>query len=423
MARITDADSADNQNDVVRTIHTDTGLDAETERTYRVRAQNEPALGTMDVSEESEHAEATTDAAMAPGAPMAVTGMATSDTEITVTWGSPASDGGADITGYMVQRAYMGADNMMSEWMDVDPAHMGMDMMYMDTGLMPETAYYYRVAAMNSVGMGEYSDGMTMATTEATDTAPGVPTAVTAMETSDTEITVTWGSPASDGGADITGYMVQRAYMGADNMMSEWMDVDPVHMGMDMEYMDTGLMPETTYYYRVAAMNSAGMGEYSDGMAMAATEAANTAPTAGAAIADQTVMVDATVMVQSTITDADTDDTLTWSAMSNMPTYATAEVDNMGMVTITGVAEGMATITVTATDMADATATQAIMVTVEAVDTTPMAPTSVMATADDSDPGDLMITVTWTDGENVEAYGVVLFKLGLQPNGLTSPGV
>ena len=79
------------------------------------------------------------------------------------------------------------------------------------------------------------------------------------------------------------------------------------------------------------------------------------------------------------------------------------------MLTITGVAVGSATITVTATDAAGETAMQDIMVTVEAVDTTPMAPTSVMATADDSDPGDLMITVTWTDGENVEAYGVVLF--------------
>ena len=94
VARISDADSADNQNDVVRTIHTDTGLDAETERTYRVRAQNEPALGTMDVSEESEHAEATTDAAMAPGAPMA-SALATSDTEITVTWTAPADGGSA----------------------------------------------------------------------------------------------------------------------------------------------------------------------------------------------------------------------------------------------------------------------------------------------------------------------------------------
>ena len=52
--------------------------------------------------------------------------MATSHDMITVTWDA-ADDGGSDITGYMVQRGYMDADNMM--WMDVDPAHMGMDMM------------------------------------------------------------------------------------------------------------------------------------------------------------------------------------------------------------------------------------------------------------------------------------------------------
>ena len=226
---------------------------------------------------------------------------------------------------------------------------------YMDMDLMAETEYMYRVKAVNAAGAGMWSD-TAMDTTEATDTAPGVATAVTAMETSDTEITVTWGSPASDGGADITGYMVQRAYMGADNMMSEWMDVDPAHMGMDMMYMDTDLMPETTYYYRVAAMNSVGMGEYSDGTASATTDRTNTAPVAGDAIAAQTVTVGGTVMVQSTITDAD--DTLTWSALSSDDMIATATVDNMGMVTVMGEAPGTATITVTATDAADESATQ-----------------------------------------------------------------
>ena len=138
-------------------------------------------------------------------------------------------------------------------------------------------------------------------------------------------------------------------------------------------------------------------------------EPVNMAPMAGETIADQTVEPGGTVMVQSTITDADTGDTLTWLAMSDMTMYATAEVDDMGMVTITGVAAGMATITVTATDMADAYAMQTIMVNVEAVDTTPMAPTSVMATVDDSDPGSTSVTVTWTDGANVPAHGVVLF--------------
>ena len=86
----------------------------------------------------------------------------------------------------------------------------------------------------------------------------------------------------------------------------------------------------------MSAVNLQGQSDQSDVAAATTAERPNTAPTGGAAVPDQTVMVDATVMVQRTITDADTDDTLTWSAMSNMPTYATAEVDTMRMVTITG---------------------------------------------------------------------------------------
>ena len=116
-------------------------------------------------------------------------------------------------------------------------------------------------------------------------------------------------------------------------------------------------------------------------------------------------------MVQSTITDADTGDTLTWSVESDMPTYATAEVDDMGMVTITGAAEGMATITVTATDMADATATQDIMVTVEAAGMALTAPSGVLVST--STFGNTKsISVTWdtTSIQNAEQIKVALFN-------------
>ena len=137
----------------------------------------------------------------------------------------------------------------------------------------------------------------------------------------------------------------------------------------------------------------------------------NAAPMAVGTIAAVTVtageMSDA-MDVSGYFSDADMD-TLTYTASSDMEMYATAMV-NGSMLTITGVAAGMATITVTATDMAGEMATQDIMVTVEAVDMTPMAPTVVMATVDDSDPGSTSVTVTWTDGANVPAYGVVLFS-------------
>ena len=109
----------------------------------------------------------------------------------------------------------------------------------------------------------------------------------------------------------------------------------------------------------------------------------NQAPTAGAAIAAQTVMAGSTVMVQSTITDADTDDTLTWNASSSDNAVATVVVSNMGMVTVSGVTAGTATITVTATD-GTASATQTFMVTV----------TAMMPTVKDGSPCDDFDTAT-----------------------------
>ena len=125
------------------------------------------------------------------------------------------------------------------------------------------------------VGEGAMQVSVTVVFGEAPpeETVPGMPMNVMAMadDAMYNTINVTWDSPESDGNSDITGYMVQSAYMMSDGMMSDWMDVDPAHMGMDMMYADMGLMAETKYYYRVAAMNAEGMGEYSDGMAYAMT--------------------------------------------------------------------------------------------------------------------------------------------------------
>ena len=75
----------------------------------------------------------------------------------------------------------------------------------------------------------------------------------------------------------------------------------------------------------------------------------NMAPMAGDDVADQMVYVGAMVEVQSNFSDPD-EDMLSYTADSSDDMIATATVDDMGMVTITGVAEGMATITVTASD-------------------------------------------------------------------------
>ena len=126
------------------------------------------------------------EALMMPGMPMNVMAMATSHDMITVSW-----DAVMDATSYMVERGYMDADNMMM-WMTV--AEMTTDMMHMDSGLMAETTYYYRVTAMNDAGYGDASDGMAMAMTMTM--AEGMPVLTAPMDVSvstlTNSITVNW---------------------------------------------------------------------------------------------------------------------------------------------------------------------------------------------------------------------------------------
>ena len=226
----------------------ETGLLAGTTRTYRVRAITLGGVGS-DYAEAS----ATTDPADAPGMPTGVTANAMSDTEITVTWSSPASNGGADVTGYMVQSAYEMSDGTMSEWMDVDPAHTGMTMSYMDTGLMEMTKYYYRVAAMNAAGMGEYSDGMAMATTQAADTTLTAPTNVMASSDEAGTLTLTW-----EGGENADFYLliaVDLASVGTDSLDY---DRSRINDGMATTGDVTGLNSGSEYLGIVIALKSDG---------------------------------------------------------------------------------------------------------------------------------------------------------------------
>ena len=187
VARITDADSADNPNDVVRTIHTDTGLAPETDRTYRVRAQNEPALGTMDVSEESEHASATTDAAMVPGMPTSVTATANSDTAITVSWTAPADPTSAPVTGYKVMWKMSSATDYAAADMATVAATATS---YQVTGLTASTAYTFKVVATSADGYGLPADEAMEPTNELSPMLTA-PTMVDAT-VSGNSVTVTW---------------------------------------------------------------------------------------------------------------------------------------------------------------------------------------------------------------------------------------
>ena len=276
-----------------------------------------------------------------------------------------------------------------------------METNYLDDTLMPGQSRDYRVEAVNSSRASVWSNTLDVTTLEAI--LPNQPGGLVAETYGSTSIKICWNAQAEQAeDAPVFEYLIEYSADGKTGWMELARVTDMIDDQVHTIYTDMTLEPEETRHYRVSAVNLRGQSDQSDVASATTGEAPpNTAPMAGTAIADQTVMAGGTVMVQSTITDADTDDTLTWSAASDMEMYATATVDDMGMVTITGVAAGAATITVTAMDAAGESATQTIAVTVEAAEFT--APTSVAATSASG-----TITVNWMPGDLAASQVIIV---------------
>lgn len=86
-----------------------------------------------------------------PSAPTGVSGTA-GDSQVSLSWTSPASNGGSTITDYVVQYS----SNSGSSWTTFSDGTSTSTSATV-TGLTNGTAYVFRVAAVNSVGTGSYS--------------------------------------------------------------------------------------------------------------------------------------------------------------------------------------------------------------------------------------------------------------------------
>ena len=125
---------------------------------------------------------------------------------------------------------------------------------YRHTGLLAGSSWYYRVAAINSKGVGPTSR-VANATTDAT--VPGQPRTLRAAGTGPNVIELNWDVPTSSGGATITGYRIEVA----NTAGGPWVALVQNSGSTATSYTHTGLPPVTTRFYRVSAINSAGFGQ------------------------------------------------------------------------------------------------------------------------------------------------------------------
>ena len=221
--------------------YTVTGLTNGTLYNFRVSAIN--AIGTSAVSGTSSATPATT-----PGAP-AITSFTRGNTQATVVFTAPGSNGGSAITDYLVEyQTGAGA------WTTFSHAASASTLTYTITGLTNGSSYNVRVSAVNAVGTGTASS--TSSATPAT--TPGAPS-ITSFVRGNTQATVTFTAPSSNGGASITDYVVEYKL----SSVSTWTTWSHVASGSTLSYRLTGLTNGSSYDVRVSATNSVGTGSVS----------------------------------------------------------------------------------------------------------------------------------------------------------------
>lgn len=175
---------------------------------------------------------------------------ATSTSQIDLSWLEP-NNNGSPITGYQIERRIQGP------WVIIISNTADNETSYSDANLAADTRYSYRVSAINSAGIGPASSSAT-AVTFVAPTVPTKPRALTAIS-GDGFVILSWKDPVSDGGETIFDYAIEYS---ADNG-STWISFDDGTSTNTIATI-TNLKNYVLYLFRVSAVNSIGIGPYSE---------------------------------------------------------------------------------------------------------------------------------------------------------------
>lgn len=254
--------------------------------------------------------------------PLAPTGLAleSQDGELLVSWTASAS---SVVDGYRVWFRE-GTSGAFSEWTagvaDTSPTGV--------SGLVNGTSYQVYVEAFNDGGATASST--VAATPVALPDAPAAPTS-SALAAA---VSLTWSAPASDGGAEITAYEVESSFDGGLTWSPETTSTtSPVTV--------SGLTNGVGYVFRVAAVNAAGTGPFSDPSVESVPRTTASAPldvngTEGAGLVElewSTPTNDGGATVSDYVVQFSANDGLSWSPFADGTSSLTS-------ATVTGLSNG-----------------------------------------------------------------------------------
>lgn len=166
--------------------------------------------------------------------------------QITLGWDAPADDGGTNVTGYVVEARNASEDNATKVELGAG------NRTHVDESLGANRSRSYRIRAINDVGPGTWTAWVNATTWS----RPGPVTDLQAEPGPGAgQITLEWSPPVDTGGTNLTAYRIHRGRLVGPTPV-----VATVNATGNTTWTDTGRLANTSYRYRVGAVNPVGEG-------------------------------------------------------------------------------------------------------------------------------------------------------------------
>src|SRR5207244_4649764 len=121
------------------------------------------------------------------------------NTQVSLSWQAPSSNGGSPITNYKIYRSSSsGTEGFLTTVGNVTS--------YTDSGLASGHTYFYKITAVNGIGTSPQSN-------EASATTFNIPSAPQNLQATGgtSSVTLSWQAPGNHGGSPITNYKIYRS--------------------------------------------------------------------------------------------------------------------------------------------------------------------------------------------------------------------
>ena len=170
-------------------------------------------------------------------------------TSLDLAWAEPAN-GGADISSYTIYQS--SDDTNYTQVANISRASLGNSPPTAHVeNLLPNTQYYFKISATNSMGEGVQSNALQV-TTE--NIVPDVPVSFYSSSSDSNSISLVWNPPVVNGGSNVTSYTIYKSLTNHQGSFSAIPGITTT------SYQITGLIPNTLYFFSVSASNIKGEG-------------------------------------------------------------------------------------------------------------------------------------------------------------------